>query len=179
MPINTIGAGSAGGEAGMDLLFGTTLTVDTASIDTGTLATGYRDLMIFVSGRSDAAGSVDSLYIHYNGDTTASNYEGRRRLTGDAGVFDVDTTIHAGDIVAAVTASSRPSSNVIHVLDHEGTTLFKAYSARSGNIASNTFRTQQIFSSVWLSTAAITSVQFSLATGDFVAGTTVSVYGVK
>lgn len=166
--------------AGMDLLFETTLTSSEASVTTGTLATGYRDLMIFVSGRSDAAGINDDLLVQFNADSTAGNYEGRRHLTGDA-TADADISGgYAGNICGTSASALRVNSNVIHVLNHENTTFYKAYSSKSGNISTSAFRVQQEFSNIWLDSSAITSVQFRLGSGgDFLAGSTFSVYGVK
>lgn len=166
--------------AGLDLLFETTLTSSEPSVTTGTLATGYRDLMIFVSGRSDSAGTNDSLLVQFNGDSTAGNYEGRRHLTGDA-TADLDTSGgFAGNICGTSASALRVNSNVIHVLNHENTTFYKAYSSKAGSISTNTFRLQQEFSNIWLNSSAITSVQFRLDSGaDFLAGATFSVYGVK
>ena len=167
-----------GAEPGMDLLYGTTLTVDQASIATGTLATGYRDLLIFITGRSDRAAIKDDLVIGFNGDSTGSNYEGRFKTTGDAS-SDADSLRFVGFVPAANASASRFSSTTIYVPSHENSAVYKTFFGQSGVIGSTTDRRQLQFYNMWLNASAITSVVINASVGDLLTGTSVSVYGVK
>ncbi len=176
MGISTIGAG--GVEAGLDLLYGTTLTSDQSSIDTGTLATGYRDLLIFLTGRSDRVAVKDDVLLAFNGDTTGSNYEGRYNSTGDS-PSDADALRFMAFVPGASAGASRSSSTTIYVPHHESNTFYKVFYGQSGLIGTTTDRRQLQFYNMWLNASAITSVSIAAANGDFLTGTSLSVYGVK
>lgn len=166
--------------AGIDLLFGTTLTGSAALVDTGTLATGYRDLMIFVTGRTNRAITNGELLVQFNGDSTATNYEGRYKHTGDSHTDAVASEGFMGYVPGTSADASRVTSNEIHVLNHENTTFYKAYHGKTGAISTTGFRLQTEISMLWLDTSAITSIQFKVFGGDdFLADSTFSVYGVR
>ena len=164
--------------AGMELLYGTTLTVSTASIDTGTLATGYRDLLIFVTGRSDRSEIRDSVLMGFNGDSTVSNYQGRHNISGDV-VSDLDVLRLVGFVPADNASASRFSSSTIYVPSHTSTSAYKTFYGQSGLIGATDDRRQMQFYNMWLNTSAITSVQIKPSVGNFEPESTFSVYGVK
>ena len=186
MPISTIGAGSAG-DAGLDLLFGTTLTVDTATVTTGTLPTGYRGLVIDLRTKTDEASTFSTLRWIYNGDDNNSNYIQALDFAGsvNGGAVGVSAKYGLGNSIGNNAGSANFFSTVrAWIPDHESTTGFKSGSSVQNLIADTSNLRTYRWSNVWLNTAAITTITFvpdnsSPVQTKFLVGSSFSVYGVK
>ncbi len=165
-----------------NLLFETTLTAVAASIDTGTLSQAYRDLRMVVEARSDTVAQFTNLTVRFNGDTGA-NYD-LARLDSAGGAANssntfAQTAINGGFLSAASATAGTVGTMALTVPDYTGTAWQKelhgtGYSGGNGATANSFFNGM---SGRWRNAAAITSVQFGLAAGNFVAGTVVRVYG--
>lgn len=170
-----------------NLLYETTLTAAAASIDTGTLSQAYKDLRVEISElRGSTAATEVGFLLRFNGDT-ASNYDWSRVSNSNATVTGQEgtatTSIQTLTTTAGVTADSSTAnastSMVIDVPGYTGTTRWKAASIVSsesmGSGAGN--RRATLSMGTWRSTAAITSLQITLSSGNIMAGTSVRVYG--
>lgn len=130
MPIIGGGGGGAAGGSGIGaVLFDSTLLADTASIDTGAngIAGGYKLLEIYITHRTDDAGSTSAVDITFNGDTSGAY--GRQFL-------DVNNVAVAAAInlaAAALTVNSHGSgvsathaaTTRITIPNYAGTTFYK------------------------------------------------------
>lgn len=144
----------------------------------------YTHLEILYSGRGDQVATSTAINLTFNGDTGA-NYD-RQLMQGAAGTPTASeslgqTSAAIGNIAAASATASMIGSGRIVILDYRGTTFFKqcvtANTYQTGT-GSGAFFTRQ-FSVGWRSAAAITSITLTLASGNYVAGTIFSLYGIQ
>ena len=159
------------------LLQRTTLTADTASVTLNSIPqTGYTDLKLVVSAR----GTNSSQYIKvaFNGDTTAGNY-GQRQISGNG------TSPSSGSFARLIFEVNRSSytantfANCEAYIPNYNGSQYKSYSADSVNETNGATAYMTMCSGIWNNTAAITSVNFTIDTGDlFVAGSSFAIYGV-
>jgi len=177
---------------GMELLFSTTLTSSATTITTGTLQTGYHDLVLSISAKTDRASTCgDYLLVAFNGDTDfANNYQIMVIDYRSNGTAVVGETANAAGGVGFITGTDpapQPANPAnfggcrVRIFSHESTDRYKAWEAFTSQIQNelncNRLRLQ---SGLWQNTAAVTSLTFSASTGsDFVAGTSIFIYGMK
>lgn len=182
-----VGIGGALLAAASNLLYETTLTAATATIDTGTLSQSYRDLRIELSGlRSDTAALEAALLMRFNGDS-AGNYDWTRITNSNTTVSGLEgvaaTSIQVLTTTQGITGNTSTAGAAtgisIDVPGYGGTTFWKNanlhVSTSMGTGAGN--RRITMVHGTWHSTGAITSVQFSLSAGSFMAGGSIRVYG--
>jgi hypothetical protein len=149
--------------------------------------TGYTDLVLVVSARGSSTLYLnDNLLLNFNGDTT-SNYS-RVRLTGNASTVTSanginDGSAYVGQVPNSTSGSSGfdRSSNIIHIMDYANATTFKTVLSRSNAIATSSSSTNSIeqYCNAWKKTPeAITSITVGIDSGNFVVGSTFSLYGI-
>jgi len=177
----------SGGSSDMKLIFSTTLTSDADTISTGTLATGYRDLVLVTSLRSDRVSPFGTgVNLEFNGDTSVSNYQYVRMGVQNATPFGQSS--NSSTFITNTT--SLDSGNVqwfsgseTRIFDYESNTKYKSYLTIDTSQLSSTMTNNFVnhIGSVWRNTAAITSIllRISTAGAGFAAGSKIAVYGVK
>lgn len=164
------------------LITETVLGGTAASVSFTSISGAYRDLRVVIRGRGDKSATFAIVGLRFNNDT-AANY--------DVALLDTSSATAAGQSVAAtsiavgyIAANTAPASTAggidIRVFDYRGTTFHKALIAH-GNLkavasSGNLFDTQR--SGWWRSTSAVTRVDVFPDTGNFIAGTVVSLYGI-
>lgn len=143
----------------------------------------YTDLEFVFECRGDTAATNVLMGLQFNGDT-GGNYD-RERLNGVG-----DTTQGVGDraqtqgSVGPIPASTAPSGEAgkgrLWIPGYRGTAFNKSaishLSSKFSTAADGDLYTQQV-SSWWRNSAAITSVTFLLAAGNFASGSTIRLYG--
>lgn len=144
----------------------TTLGSAASSLTFGSIPSGYRDLQISVKGkRSTDTGGVR---VWANGDTTTSNYQ--RVVMYGNGTDDIG---FKNDEAELVYMDSNDTVFVIDVMDYSATDKHTTFITRSDEPAKWVFA----IAGRWKNTAAITSIQLASSSGDFVVGTTFSLWG--
>jgi hypothetical protein len=147
----------------------------------GTYSSTYKHLQIRMIGRSNFSGNSSAVFVRLNGDT-GSNYS-LHELTGNAfGVVSLgaasQTVMSAGEFPAANYAANIFSPAVIELLDFSSSTKNTTIRTLSGISGLRTL--VSLSSGLWNNTAAVTSVTVISGGGaSFVAGTRMSIYGVK
>jgi hypothetical protein len=180
IPFGILSAAGAGvGVAGDYELIETSILTSSASSVTfsnlGTYSSTYKHLQIRYTARTARAATDDDLLISFNGITT--DYY-RHQLYGG----ELSTAQSFGNVSRAVgftTAANSTASNfgagVFDILD--------AYATKNKTVRSLTGATDlnRIFlrSIGWFNTASITSIALSGASGNLVAGSRFSLYGVR
>jgi len=141
--------------------------------------TGYTDLVVKCSVRSDRASSLNSyMRLYPNGSSTSITL---RALTGNGSSVGSQTESAAGAYVGeinAITSTASTFSSVdIYLPNYAGSTN-KSYSvdAVMENNATTAYST--LVADLWSNTSAITSIQLLDALGNFVQGSTFYLYGV-
>lgn len=159
------------------------LTGSQASItfDVSTLAaSGYRHLQIRATSRTDVASTYVDTRIRFNSDSTA-NYS-THEMYGAGGTIasgGAPSVTAAGIAYSAGTSAgaSNFASMIIDILDFSFTGKRKSLRGFSGIVDSSAL--VDIRSGAWYSTAAITSININLNSGNFVAGSRFSLYASK
>ena len=166
----------------MTLIETKTLGTAAASIEFTSIPQTYTDLKLIVSGRADGGsypGEVGwALTIGFNGST--SNFTARILAGNGASVSSATTARIIGFLTGAAATSNTFGSSSIYIPNYAGSTN-KSFSgdAVSENNATTAF--QRLCAGLWSNSAAITSIQLDVELGtggNFVAGTTASLYGI-
>lgn len=159
------------------------VTLPAASITTPTLAQTYKHLLVEMSMRSNAAVAATSVLVRFNADTGA-NYNastiavGTGAVGGAANGSSTDVTNAWSEITGASATANSFSAHSMEVTDYANTSKFKSGFYRVAeveNVAPTwTLRFNQF---QWRNAAAISTISFAPASGSFVSGTRISVYG--
>lgn len=176
---NSFSAGGGGAAADYELISTTVLGSSAASVTfsgLGTSAAAYKHLQIRIVAHIDTAGNGDT-FMRMNGDT-GSNYAWHQ-LYGDgtsAGSYGIAsrTSGYIGTTPGNTVGTSNFSAYVIDILDFASTS--KNTTLRSFNGV--TYQVQ-LASAAWLSTAAVTSLNITSGSANFVTGSRFSLYGLK
>lgn len=144
----------------------------------------YTHLKIFYDARGDQSATSSLMNLQFNGDT-GSNYDAQRSSfnTGSGLTEQIAATSGIiGAVTAATGAANYSTSGEITIPNYRNTTFYKsAMSQIAGPLTVTT--TGNLFSRIhsvwWRSTAAVASITLTLASGNYVAGTKFSLYGVN
>jgi hypothetical protein len=141
--------------------------------------TGYTDLVIKCSVRSDRASSLNSyMRLYPNGSSTGITL---RALTGNGSSAGSQTEsaagAYVGEINAITSTASTFSSIDIYLPNYAGSTN-KSYSVDAVMENNATTAYAALVADLWSNTSAITSLQLLDALGNFVQGSTFYLYGV-
>lgn len=143
----------------------------------------HRHLRIVYSARGDQAAQSTLLSLTFNGDT-GNNYDGQRSSFRGSGTF-ADQVAQASAFIGIITAASGPADYAgggeIVVPDYLGTTFHKTAVAQAGAVLAQSTGNidTRLFSAFWRDVAAISSITLTLASGNFVAGSKFTLYGMS
>jgi hypothetical protein len=164
----------------MKLIESKTLGTAQASIEFTSIPATFTDLVVLVAGRSSNNNSpyyVADLFIGFNGTTT--NLTGRYLWGSSSAAGSFSGTTFIG-WVPSNDATSNTFGNVsIYIPNYAGSTnkSLSVDDVTETNHSNSDANRISLAATLWSQTAAITS--FALTTqGNFVAGSTVSLYGV-
>lgn len=145
--------------------------------------TGYTDLQIVVSARSNRATEArDELQIRFNGDT-AANYSTRELRTIDSGTPASITSasqaqIMRGGITAAGATANTFGSTSIYIPNYTSSNA-KSVSIDFVTENNGTPGIQGLDAAIWTGTTAITSIFLKPEVSTFTTGSTFSLYGIS
>lgn len=119
--------------------------------------------------------------LRFNGDT-ASNYT-RHRLGGNGTVTFASGNATVGGIdigndATGMSAGTFPTVSIIDIHDYKSTTKYKTVRNFNG-IDKNGSGSVILYSGLWQSTSAITSLTMTLGSGAFTTASTFALYGIK
>jgi hypothetical protein len=156
-----------------------TLAYDTTTVTLSSIPSGYTDLrLVFVPASSDG---TNGIRMRINGDT-GSNYS-ITYLSGNGTSAISNRESSASQIslsyFGGITTSLGGNQVAIDFQNYSNTTTYKTALVRY-NMASSSAEANV---ALWRSTSAITSLSFNInsfgsSTGDFIAGSTFSLYGI-
>jgi hypothetical protein len=162
---------------GMTLLSTTTLSGTSTNIS---VTTGYKDLLIIASGVSANAGGSE-MVVRPNNTSSTCAYTGSGYVA-NASAFISSTTEYQINAFGGSVDTETENAYVVQIFNYDQGTYVKAMRASGyykqvyqGNTRRNTFNNAGGF----YSTAAITSVAFTLVGGNTFSSGQVLVYGVK
>ncbi|HEX7936771.1 MAG TPA: hypothetical protein VF573_27370 [Paraburkholderia sp.] len=181
-------ATALGINVGSNGAFGAMMKIDEQSPSgTGTITFSslgnFTHLRIMYSARGDQSASNTIINIQFNGDT-ANNYDREviqaSATTASGGEALAQAAAAIGNVVAATGTANVPGVGTIDIYDYLGTTFQKEATSTTGfpRLTTSGNFLSQVFAVRWRSTAAITSITLSLASGNYVAGSKFSLYGI-
>ena len=152
-----------------------------SSITFSSIPSTFKHLQIRFIARSTAATGPRAIYLQVNSD--AGNNYAVHTLSGSgsaasAGNSTSSNKIFVYDNPAANQTASTFSAQVIDVLDYQNTNKYKTTRQLGGYDANGS---GYIFfaSGLWQSTSAITSLNFTLESGNFAEFSSFALYGIK
>lgn len=152
-----------------------------ATIDFTSIPSTYKHLQIRFIARGTSSNVQITQGFRINSDTGA-NYANHRLVSTGGVMYSQngvsDTQGFIGATEAALGVSNVYSGNVIDILDYSNTNKYKTIRILSG-VNDNTNEEFQMRSTVWMNTAAITSVSLFLASGSFTSASSFALYGIK
>jgi hypothetical protein len=162
----------------MTLIATTTLTTTTSNVTFSSIPQTFTDLFVVHSGRANT--SNPSFYWSYN--SSGGTAYSLRRLEGNgssvASNNNTGLAFHRIDTAANGTESTANTfDNIeIYIPNYAGSNT-KSSSANTVNENNGSIARQNIATALWNDTAAITLLNID-SDGDYVAGTTISLYGI-
>lgn len=138
---------------------------------------GYTDLKLYVSARLDNTGSWYDYFVSFNGVTTG--YSNKFLYGTNAGLTYLSESSAGVCVRTSTNANTANTFGTAEFLipDYRSSNPKKiSYEGTSVNTTSQTIT--GISDGTWNNSAAITSITFTTLSGNFVPGTTVSIYGI-
>lgn len=145
----------------------------TTSVTFSSINGAYRDLYFVVEG---FAASDVSLLVRFNGDTTSNYTYAGLGTSGTSTPSGFSGTQGGVFFNNWANIGTTPGLFRIHVFDYAQTNKHKSTIAQAGRSGRPGI---DMMGHRWGNTAAISQVSFSILSGNFVAGTTFSLYGVS
>lgn len=155
----------------------TTISTATASVTFSSISSSYTDLILIINCgdslpaethnfrfNSDTGTNYSLTTLYGNGSTTATARESNR-TNGCFAYF-------------VVADSPVEYMSILHIMNYSNTTTFKAALSRSNRASANNYPGAEAIVNLWRNTSAITSITLFPNAGNFVSGSTISLYGI-
>jgi hypothetical protein len=155
-----------------------TVSTSAASYTFSSIPSTYTDLVLIGSLRSDkTTANSDTLFVQYNGDT-GTNYS-TIRMQGNGSTATAAKQTNTAQIALPEISSNGDTSNiftpVIHnVMNYSNSSTYKTSISRTNAVSVFVIAV----AGLWRSTSAITSITIFPAGGNFVSGSTLTLYGI-
>lgn len=182
VPSTSVGGGSSSAGA-LTQIYDNVASGAIASWDVTGIPGTYTHLQVRLHLRGDAAGNAVNGQMRINGDASAiydNEYVHGANATPTAGNLMAQTSFFIGFVVAASAAANYAGGIVIDLNNYANATLTKHFVANGVTIpttaAADAGRTSS--GGMWRSTAAITQLTVFPASGNFVAGSRITIYGL-
>jgi hypothetical protein len=150
----------------------------TATYTFSSIPSTYTDLKVVMSVRGTAANVGNSQFLSINGSSGSTNFGGRFLQGDGATAYSGTNTYYIGDSTNASATANTFSNIEVYFPNYTGSNN-KSYSmdGTTENNASTAYVT--FHAGQWTQTAAITSLGFSQASGNYAQYTTFYLYGIK
>lgn len=171
-PRAAVGAGSALGAYA--LLHDETLGSAASSIDIPDIPAGFEDLRVVAELQGSAAGTGVQVYLRINNDSGGTQYSYGQLYIGGSGASSSADHMYLCDVAAAGVGGSEFNVLDFAVNGYAGTSKQKSLSGLSFQAAAARI---WMFGGGWKSTSAVNRLTLYPASGNFVAGSRVRIYG--
>jgi hypothetical protein len=160
---------------------GSTVTVSTAtaSINFTSIPATYTDLVLYLSARNSDATPMRDFRMQFNSDT-AANYVNIEvyGISGSAGSGTTSTNQIQGAYNADSSTASTFSNISCYIPNYAGSNIKSVSTDDAAENNSTSDAQLRLIASKWSGTAAITSIQLTSNSGNFVQYSTASLYGI-
>lgn len=167
--------GGGGSSGDMVRIAGNELATAAATITFSSIPGTYRHLRLILTARSDASATLDTVKLFANSDTTLANYKYKHFYGTTITGYNAGADAQVGFAPGNTATASEAGSMEILLPHYAKTTYRKVFQSQfytPGTPASG------VANVVRLNTAAITDLTLDLATGQFMAGTCATLYGL-
>jgi hypothetical protein len=159
-----------------------TLNANASSITFSNIPQNYTDLKIVASARSTQAAAATNMRMTLNGSSSGYN---ERVLYGDSvgasSYSNSSVTLFTIGLCSAASSTSNTFGSIeISIPNYTSSnnkSLSSKYVAENNSSAQNTAYIGQL-AGLWANTSAINSISFTLASGNYAAGSTFYLYGI-
>jgi hypothetical protein len=145
----------------------------------------YKHLQIRGISKNSGTGSAASTFTAIFNSDNSANYAWHyidangTAATASGGASDTAITLRRGSSTNNASYTNMFGSIIIDVHDYASTTKNKTVRYIAGTDYNNTSGALALGSNLWMSTNAITSITLTSGSGNWVAGTTFALYGIK
>jgi hypothetical protein len=157
----------------------TTLGSAQASYTFSSISGSYTDLVLVMSARTDNTGTGATYCIRYNSDSSAIYSLTALEGNGTSATSERYTGLtyaESGRLNTSSSSNTTPSLSIVNIMNYANSTTYKTALARSS--ASNEIYAVDAEVTLWRSTVAISSLYIYPSSGNFVAGSTFTLYGI-
>lgn len=160
------------------------ITSNTASVTFSSIPQTYTHLQVRYLGRDTRTGATQqSTFIYANGDTGA-NYVQHGLLSDGSSASSFAQTgrnnLNLAVIPTTTSSASMFGTAICDILDYTNTNKYKTFRTLSGQDQNNSDGTIYLFSGLWMSTSAISSLTvFPNNSQSFVQYSNIALYGIK
>ncbi len=180
IPLGILGTLSGGAAAGAyELISSTILTGTSSQIDFTSIASTYKHLQIRMTMRN--SGTSVLAYTRLNSDSSALYSSHRLAGTGSSvasSAWTNGTELYTAVITESTTTANAFTGAIVDILDYASTSKNKTLRFFYGSQGSSS-TPLGIYSGLYQSTSAISTISIFPETGSFVSGSRFSLYGIK
>ena len=155
----------------------TLASTSTATVTFSSIPSTYTDLVIVIIGANNGGSRIR---YRFNNDS-GSNYS-RTSLTGNgssANSYQGSNNTEADlNVIGGSTTMTYPMTIISNIQNYSNTTTYKTLISRFGSNDTTAAATEATVN-LWRSTAAINRVDAIAQGGNWIIGTTISLYGIK
>jgi hypothetical protein len=169
---------------GMQPIFTRTLSNITYTVTFSNIPQTYTDLMILISGRSDFNGAFDGgPSMFFNGLGSLGNYYSDTRLIGDGSsatsARTSDAAIYLGHVPAATATANSFSNHEIYIPNYRSGSIKSVIFTGAAETSATTAYVNMRAGTARIAFGAITSIGMYGGAGNWVAGSTFTLYGIS
>lgn len=167
-----------------ELISTTTLGSATTTVTLNSIPATYKHLRLVISGRSSTANtSMSNIYVRLNGDSTSSYWWHASEVYGGSYSNQASATVATAAQIGYTQNNNHTSGyfsgTEIEITDYTSTNKYKTGRFQSRVDSVDTAVGYMDFGSfVFMNSAAVSSLSFYLSTGDWIAGSRFSIYGI-
>lgn len=149
-----------------------------------TISGGFSTLQLQCFGRSSTSAAVTNVLVTFNSDTTSGHYHYQyafwNNTTPTSANVTNGTNMLLANVPAATATTNAAGSFAFNIPGYAGTTFFKQITD-TGNYFNSGSPNPEYFvgGGEWQSTAAVTRIDLTLAAGNWVSGSTCTLYGMQ
>jgi hypothetical protein len=176
-------SGAGGGGGAYESIASFNIASTTASVTFSSIPSTYVGLQLRITGRhSGASTSILGLALRFNGDSSANYIEHFVRGNGSTVIATgntgrtyslIDTFIPGNNFTSGIFGAG-----IVDIHNYASTTQNKTLRSIQG-IDANGSGNMMLNSSLWVNTSAISTILAYPESNSWVAGTTISLYGIK
>ena len=160
----------------------TVLGSDTASVDFTGIPATYENLMVTYLARGTGSDTWSRVHLRFNGDSGPNYQYGSGGRTGASFVAADGASGQAQMVVGLLTDASAsaayPAAGTLTVAGYARTVFNKVVSCVDVSSASTVHHGAILTGGLWASTAAVNQVTLLPSSGNFVAGSVFTLYGI-